>query len=151
MVGPSGAPWWREWSVLVPALRCEGRGAGTGNPVEKGNSVWFHAGVSAHMSRCLGTKSVGACLDVLPAPAPAPRRGSCLAKSAPRCSADGRAPDGDMDLNQKDPSVTRALALALMRQAGEYLGAIDEDEALVHLQRAIDALLKPTPARSAQA
>lgn len=56
-----------------------------------------------------------------------------------------------MDLNQKDPSVTRALALALMRQAGEYLGAIDEDEALVHLQRAIDALLKPTPARSAQA
>jgi hypothetical protein len=29
-----------------------------------------------------------------------------------------------MDLNEKDPGVTRALALALMRQAREYLGAI---------------------------
>jgi hypothetical protein len=58
-----------------------------------------------------------------------------------------------MDLNQKDPGVTRALALALMRQAGEYLGAIDEDEASLHLRRAIDALLKPkpTPASSAHA
>lgn len=56
-----------------------------------------------------------------------------------------------MDLNQKDPGVTRALALALMRQAGEYLGAIDEDESSLHLQRAIDALLKPTPGNSAQA
>jgi hypothetical protein len=36
--------------------------------------------------------------------------------------------------------VTRALALALMRQAREYLGAIGEDEASLHLQRAIDAL-----------
>jgi hypothetical protein len=34
-----------------------------------------------------------------------------------------------MDLNEKDPGVTRALALALMRQAREYLGAIGEDEA----------------------
>ncbi len=56
-----------------------------------------------------------------------------------------------MDLNQQDPGVTRALALALMRQASEYLVAIDEDEASLHLRRAIDALLKPTPARSAQA
>ena len=56
-----------------------------------------------------------------------------------------------MDLNEKDPGVTRALALALMRQAREYLGAIGEDEASLHLQRAVDALLKPAPGNSAQA
>jgi hypothetical protein len=66
---PSG--WFADAPVIGPVCAANG-GAGTGNPVEHGNSVWFHAGVPAHMSRCLGTKSVGACLDVLPAPAPAP-------------------------------------------------------------------------------
>ncbi|WP_170319084.1 hypothetical protein [Sphingobium yanoikuyae] len=55
-----------------------------------------------------------------------------------------------MDLNQKDPGVTRALALALMRQANEYLAAIGEDEAGLHLQRAVDALVKPAASGAAR-
>lgn len=48
-----------------------------------------------------------------------------------------------MDHYEKDPVVTKALALALMRQAREYLSAIREEEASAHLQLALDALLKP--------
>lgn len=48
-----------------------------------------------------------------------------------------------MDLYEKDPAVTRAFALALMRQALEYLTAIRDDEAVQHLELAIDALLGP--------
>ena len=51
--------------------------------IENGNSVWSHAGVPAHMSRCPGTKSVGACLDVLPAPAPAPSAREFVGRGAP--------------------------------------------------------------------
>lgn len=48
-----------------------------------------------------------------------------------------------MDLNANAPTVQRALGLALMRQALEYLSTVDEDEASGHLRCAIDALLKP--------
>lgn len=34
-----------------------------------------------------------------------------------------------MELYEKEPTVTRAMALALMRQAQEYLLAIKEEEA----------------------
>jgi hypothetical protein len=54
-----------------------------------------------------------------------------------------------MDLYEKDPAVTRALALALMRQARDYLAAIKEDEASSHLQLAVDTLLKPKAKASA--
>jgi len=37
------------------------------------------------MSRCLGTKSVGACLDVLPAPAPAPSARELSGKAHQHC------------------------------------------------------------------
>lgn len=55
------ATWCRSISVIGERLRHQGRGAGTGNPVEKGSSVWFHAGVPAHMSRCLGAKISSCC------------------------------------------------------------------------------------------
>lgn len=48
-----------------------------------------------------------------------------------------------MDLYEKDPAVTRAFALALMRQALEYLTAVRDEDAAGHLQLAIDALLGP--------
>ena len=48
-----------------------------------------------------------------------------------------------MDLSETDPTVTRALALALMRQAKEYLAATNDVDAADHLQRAIDTLLTP--------
>ncbi|USI75214.1 hypothetical protein [Sphingomonas morindae] len=48
-----------------------------------------------------------------------------------------------MDLKANAPPVQRALGLALMRQALEYLSTIGEDEASHHLSSAIDALLKP--------
>lgn len=48
-----------------------------------------------------------------------------------------------MDLNANAPTVQRALGLALMRQALEYLSTVGEDEASGHLSCAIDALLKP--------
>lgn len=133
--------------MLGAELRCEGRGAGTGNPVEKGNSVWSHAGVPAHMSRCLGTKSVGACLDVLPAPAPAHGAGAFWGGALARTLAEtGRARGGDMDISDTDPTVTRALALALMRQAKDYLRATGDLDAAQHVEHAIDTLLKPRAA-----
>lgn len=53
-------------------------------------------------------------------------------------------PRGDaMDLNTTAPTVQRALGLALMRQALEYLSTVGEDEASGHLSSAIDALLNP--------
>lgn len=48
-----------------------------------------------------------------------------------------------MDLNANAPNVQRALGLALMRQALEYLSTVGEHEASGHLSCAIDALLKP--------
>ncbi|MFH8654565.1 hypothetical protein ACH37Y_17810 [Sphingomonas paucimobilis] len=54
-----------------------------------------------------------------------------------------------MELYEKEPTVTRAMALALMRQAQEYLLAIKEEEASSHLQRAVDTLLKTKTAGSA--
>lgn len=48
-----------------------------------------------------------------------------------------------MDLNANAPTVQRALGLALIRQALEYLSTVGEDEASDHLNSAIDALLKP--------
>ncbi|SDA36038.1 hypothetical protein [Sphingomonas sp. NFR15] len=52
-----------------------------------------------------------------------------------------------MDRNANAPTVRRALGLALMRQALEYLSTIGEDEASHHLSSAIDALLKPKNGR----
>ncbi|WP_162928306.1 hypothetical protein [Sphingopyxis terrae] len=52
-----------------------------------------------------------------------------------------------MDRNANAPTVQRALGLALMRQALEYLSRIGEDEASRHLSNAIDALLKPKNGR----
>lgn len=48
-----------------------------------------------------------------------------------------------MDLYEKEPAVTLALALVLTRQALEYLAAIKEEDASRHLQRAVDVLRKP--------
>lgn len=48
-----------------------------------------------------------------------------------------------MDLSDTDPTVTRALALALMRQAKEYLTATNDRDAADQLQTAIDILLTP--------
>jgi hypothetical protein len=48
-----------------------------------------------------------------------------------------------MDLSETDPTVTRALALALMRQAKEYLAATNDVDAADQVQRAIDTLLTP--------
>jgi len=50
-----------------------------------------------------------------------------------------------MDLYRKDPAVTRAMALALMRQALELLDATDEKTAAAHLQQSIDTLLRRHP------
>ena len=52
-----------------------------------------------------------------------------------------------MDLYEKDPTVTRAMALALMRQALELLDAVREDGAAGQLRGAVDTLLgKPLAA-----
>ncbi|WP_298674016.1 hypothetical protein [uncultured Sphingomonas sp.] len=48
-----------------------------------------------------------------------------------------------MDTFETDPTMTRALALALMRQAKEYLTATKDGDAADQLQRAIDTLLTP--------
>lgn len=73
-----------------------------------------------------------------------------MAKSAPNCSLNSVAlGTGDMELYEKEPTVTRAMALALMRQAQEYLAAIKEEEASSHLQRAVDTLLKTKTTGSA--
>ena len=47
-----------------------------------------------------------------------------------------------MDIYEKDPVITRAMALALMRQAHELLQAAKEQETAAHLQLAIDVLLR---------
>lgn len=47
-----------------------------------------------------------------------------------------------MDLYEKDPTVTRALALALMRQAHELLQAASESDAADQLQVAVNTLLR---------
>jgi hypothetical protein len=59
-----------------------------------------------------------------------------------------------MDSYEKDPTVTRALALALMRQAHELLQAASESDAADQLQVAVNTLLgipriTPTPVESA--
>jgi hypothetical protein len=41
-----------------------------------------------------------------------------------------------------DPTLQKAMALALMRQALEWLEAADEDKAAAHLRNAVDAVLK---------
>jgi hypothetical protein len=47
-----------------------------------------------------------------------------------------------MDPDEKDPTVTRALALALMRQAHELLQAASESDAADQLQVAVNTLLR---------
>ncbi len=52
-----------------------------------------------------------------------------------------------MDSYEKDPTITRALALALMRQAHELLQAASESDAADQLQVAVNTLLRaPRPA-----
>ena len=48
-----------------------------------------------------------------------------------------------MDFHAQDPVVTRALAP--MREALDLLDAIDADRPALHLQTAIDMLLRKTP------
>ena len=104
------------------------------------------------MSRCLGAKSVGACLDVLPAPAPAPRarefrqgfgpyaageRGMSKSgqkvESRPPEMASRVAEGSDaIDHLRNDPEIRRALALVLMRQAMKALEEAEEDRACCH-------------------
>lgn len=50
-----------------------------------------------------------------------------------------------MDIYQKDPVVTKAMAIALMRQALDLLDALNERTAGCHLQMAIDAVLPAKP------
>jgi len=47
---------------------------------------------------------------------------------------------GQMDLYEKDPVITRAVALALMRQALALLDAVGETGPAVHLQMAVDTM-----------
>lgn len=54
-----------------------------------------------------------------------------------------------MDFYEKDPTVTKAVALALMRQAQSLLAAVNEQHADGHLQMAIDALLQKKPSATA--
>ena len=61
---------------------------------------------------------------------------------------------GHMDSYEKDPTITRALALALMRQAHELLQAASESDAADQLQVAVNTLLRipgrtQTPVESA--
>lgn len=53
-----------------------------------------------------------------------------------------------MDLDEQDPTVMRALALALTRQALTYVEALNDEEASGHLERAIEALTKPRTAHA---
>jgi len=94
------------------------------------------------MSRCLGTKSVGACLGVLPAPAPAPSARELLGLAHRHCRLHARAWSAEMDQHGKDSVVTRALALALMRQALTLLNAVGETAPAVHLQMAVDTMAR---------
>lgn len=50
-----------------------------------------------------------------------------------------------MNLYEKNPVVTKAMALALMRQALGLLDAVNEQIATCHLQMAIDTLLVKQP------
>jgi hypothetical protein len=50
-----------------------------------------------------------------------------------------------MDIYGKDAAVTKAMALALMRQALDLLDAVKEQAAGCHLQTAIDTLLRKLP------
>lgn len=54
-----------------------------------------------------------------------------------------------MDIYQKDPTVTKAMAIALMRQALDLLDAVNERTAGCHLQMAIDAVLPAQPPKPA--
>lgn len=49
-----------------------------------------------------------------------------------------------MDLFEKDPVLTRALALVLMRQAHDLLATVEEPDAARHLLQAIDAVRRVT-------
>ncbi len=50
-----------------------------------------------------------------------------------------------MDDLDTDPTLQTAMALALMRQALEWLEAAEEDKAAAHLREAVDAVLKRAP------
>jgi hypothetical protein len=56
-----------------------------------------------------------------------------------------------MDLHRKDPAVTRAMALALMRQALELLDATEEQMAAAQLQQSVDTLLRRRPDTAVEA
>lgn len=47
-----------------------------------------------------------------------------------------------MDLYEKDRTIARAMALALMRQAHELLQSAKEEDTAAQLQLALDALLR---------
>lgn len=47
-----------------------------------------------------------------------------------------------MDLYEKDRTITRAMALALMRQAHELLQSAKEEDTAAQLQVAVDVLLR---------
>ena len=51
----------------------------------------------------------------------------------------------EIDDLDTDPTLQKAMALALMRQALEWLEAADEDKAAAHLRDAVDTLLKRAP------
>ena len=50
-----------------------------------------------------------------------------------------------MEHHEKDPAVTRAMALALMRQAHNLLQSVTEEATATQLQEAIDTLLRNRP------
>ena len=50
-----------------------------------------------------------------------------------------------MEHHEKDSAVTRAMALALMRQAQNLLQDVKEEASVTQLQRAIDTLLRKRP------
>jgi hypothetical protein len=56
------------------------------------------------------------------------------------CRGTARPRVCDMDVYVKDPTVTRAMALALMRQALALLDAVGETGPAAHLQMAVDTM-----------
>ena len=50
-----------------------------------------------------------------------------------------------MEHHEKEPAVTRAMALALMRQAHNLLQSVTEEATATQLQGAIDTLLRNRP------